>query len=159
MRQHAGSVVRHGRRIRSGAYRFPITDAESGSINRLPEKSNVSVIIITKKADERLLQAVKMLRIRKVSFSDVAVDFFWSTCESHAEVKSPISRDRIKMVSVNWQLAEAAIPAFQKMPNLEEILILAASRRGDDAKARETLGGVQKALPKVEAHLIFFDEK
>lgn len=61
------------------------------------------------------------------------------------------------MVDVNWQLAERAIPSFKELSNLEEILILATY--GDETKARETLKAVQKALPKAEAHLVFYGEK
>jgi hypothetical protein len=103
------------------------------------------------------LQAIDKLGIRNVRVSDVAVDYFWSECESHADLKSPSRNDRITMVNVNWQLAERAIPDFQKLPNLEEILIFAAYEH--EAKAKESLKAVQKALPNAEAHLVFFDEK
>ena len=127
------------------------------SLNRLPERSRIAVVIKTKEPDGPLLQAIDKLRIRNVRVSDVAEDYFWSVCESHADLNSPSRNDRIKMVNVNWQLAEHAIPDFQKLPNLEEILILATYEH--EAKAKKSLKAVQKALPNAEVHLVFFGEK
>jgi hypothetical protein len=128
------------------------------SLGRLSEQSRVAVTIYTRKADDRLFQAARSLRIRQVSLSDADVTYFWSTCEEHAE-KGASRDEHVKMLTVSWQVAEAAIPSFKKLPNLEEILILGAAEQEGEAKARETLRAVQKALPNAEAHLVFYGEK
>ena len=147
-----------------GVYRVELIDGpwlmqNLESLGRLPERSRVAVTIYTKKMGDRLFQAVRSLRLRQVSLSNADVTYFWLPCEEHAETKGKSRDDRVKMLTVSWQVAEAAIPSFKKLPNLEEILILGASEQEGDAKAKETLRAVQKALPNVEAHLVFYGPK
>jgi hypothetical protein len=129
------------------------------TIGRLPEQTRVGVTIYKKglRLDDRELRAVKKLPFR-VMVLPFEVGSFWSASEQHAERKGPSFNAGIKMVSVSWQTAEVAIPQFKTLPNLEEILIVAAAKDENDAKTRATLRAVQRALPKAEAHLVFYGD-
>ena len=100
----------------------------------------MAVTIYTKKMDDRLFQAARSLRLRQVSLSNADVTYFWIPCEKHAGTKGKSRDDRVKMLTVSWQVAEAAIPSFKKLSNLEEILILGASEQEGDAKQKKRCG-------------------
>ena len=128
-----------------GVYRVELIDGpwlmqNLESLGRLPERSRVAVTIYTKKMDDRLFQAVRSLRLRQVSLSNADVTYFWLPCEEHAETKGTSRDDRVKMLTVSWQVAEAAIPSFKKLPNLEEILILRLPSRRATRKQKKRCG-------------------
>jgi hypothetical protein len=126
------------------------------TLRRLPQRSRLAVTIYSKKPDQRVLKAAQDLRV--ATFGDPNVTYFWDTCEEHAE-KGKSRDEYVKTVTVSWPLAEAAIPSFKNLPNLEEILILADSQQEGNARTTEMLRTVQKAFPKSEAHLVFYGPK
>jgi hypothetical protein len=132
------------------------------TLGRLPRQTNVGVTIYKKRVNGLWLNDQESQAVRKLPFRLTILPFeigsFWSACEHHAQRKGPSFKHGIKMVCVSWLTAEAAIPEFKKLPNLEEILIFAAVEHKNDAKTLATLKAVQKALPKAEAHLVFYGD-
>ena len=106
--------------------------------------------------DSRQAQAVKDFHAFNVFLVASEAKSFWNASEEHAEKKGPNRNDSIKTVTVNWQTAEAAVPEFKKLANLEQVLIYTAAKFEKDAKPREALKTLQKALPTAEVHLVFY---
>jgi hypothetical protein len=106
--------------------------------------------------DTRQAQAVKDFHAFNVFLTATEAKSFWHTAEEHAEDKGPNHNDSIKTVTVNWQTADAAIPDFKKLANLEQVLIYTAAKHEKNAKTKEALKTLQKALPTADVHLVFY---
>jgi hypothetical protein len=141
----------------------PVLPMNEELLGRLRDTSNIDVVIHAKHDPLLRPNAEKLCRFQSIvwdkdlkAWGEVdGKPVLWSAVEQHTAETMKSHTERIKTVSANWQQAESAIPAFKRLPHLEQVLLNVAEK-SEESKARRTLEAMKKALPNAEVHLVCY---